>query len=268
MRRSGTGISASFAPAIMTERELIKKLNNLHRITPDKEWKKTNREILCTQISNSASAYLPTTWEKFWIPFRNTASVAFQPVVALTAFVIVVFSSFLASNLFFKFKPGDSLYIARVLGEKTRLNVTFDEAEKNRLEIQFAKDHARDIASLLSDPQFADNGDNQKEVDKLNNDLKNEIVRLRTLTPTVAQNTSEDDKVFSAETGKEVGFQIYNPDPSAQPVNLADPTYQAPIVASSSEVIATSTKVMEPSLEDLVNDKNYKEVVNKLETIK
>lgn len=253
-------------PATMTERELIKKLNNLRSVSPDKEWKKSNREILCAQISNSASAYAPTAWQSFWLTFRNTASVTFQPVVALTAFVLVIFSSFLASNLFFKFKPGDSLYIARVMGERTRLNVTFDEAAKNRLEIQYTKDHAKDIANLLSDPQFAANGDNQKEVDKLSSDLKQEIVHLRTLAPvTVAKTNSEDDKVFSAETGKEEGFQLSGP--SAQTVNLASPTL-ATTSPITPDIVASSTKVVEPSIEDLINDKNYKEVVNQLETIK
>lgn len=158
----------------MTSRNLIAKLNNLGNTEPDQTWLNDNRELLLSQISNSGGQKL-SAWRITLITFSSLAKTASQPALALGIFVILLLTgSFFGAQLFAQTKPNDSLYIARIISEKVRLNTTFNSAERDKLEVQYASEHAQAISAILSDPSF-NNAANGDQVAKLNNNFNKEV---------------------------------------------------------------------------------------------
>ena len=137
----------------MTERELIKKLNNLKNLKPATDWKVSQREILLSQVENTSGDYQVSSWGNFWMVTRNVFGSVPQFAWASMAIVIFLTTGLIWGNEL-KVAPNNSLYIARVISEKARLNTTFDSAAKNRLARQYASDHVRDIVVTLSNPEF------------------------------------------------------------------------------------------------------------------
>lgn len=158
----------------MTSRNLIAKLNNLGKTEPDQTWLNGNRELLLSQISNSGGQKL-SAWRITLITFSSLAKTASQPAIALGVFVLLLLTGGLfGAQLFAQTKPNDSLYIARIISEKVRLNTTFNSAERNKLEVQYASEHAQAISAILSDPSF-NNAANGDQVAKLNNSFNKEV---------------------------------------------------------------------------------------------
>ena len=106
----------------MTEKEIIKQLNNLQCIQPSADWKTGNREVLVNQINSAAQDDLSVDTEGFSIfsfPVKLFKTIP-QPVLAV--FLIVLFmlgSGFASIKASQDSKPGDSFYIAKIVSEKT-----------------------------------------------------------------------------------------------------------------------------------------------------
>ncbi|MFZ4631756.1 MAG: hypothetical protein ACOYL8_00945 [Patescibacteria group bacterium] len=158
----------------MTDKDLIAKLNSLKNINPDSNWMTSNRDLLLSQISNSGARDL-SAWQSFVINLSSFAKAASQPVYALGVFVFVLVTGSLFSHqVFGGAKPNDSLYIARIISEKAKLNTMFNSDERNKLAVQFATDHAKDISNVLADPKF-NTEENKDQVAKLNESFDKEI---------------------------------------------------------------------------------------------
>ncbi|MFA5024595.1 MAG: hypothetical protein WC523_06620 [Patescibacteria group bacterium] len=203
----------------MTEKELISKLNSLKNINPDQNWLNSNRELLLSQISNSGATEL-SVWKTFIINLESLAKTSLQPAVAFGVFALVLISgSLFGQQLFTNAKPNDSLYIARIVSEKAKLSLVFNSEAREKMAVQFASNHAQDIASTLADPQF-DQAANQDQVAKLNESfnkevetVKNRVDKLATVTdknPTTKITANPDDQIFSAsENNKDnQGIQV------------------------------------------------------------
>jgi hypothetical protein len=273
----------------MTERELLSQLNNLRDIKPDYKWKKESREILLSQISEGYSLTSATSSEqtvKFTIShyLRNFFH---QPVLVVIAILLVVLGGGIFSlNAAQDTKPGDSLYIAKIISEKAQLAITFDEEEKAKLGIEFASNRAKEITQILSDV------DNEEEktakVEKLARNFKKEINTVKTRLKKIniineevskeTKETEEDSQIFSADLGREDnGMQIYNPqqDKSNQTENTEAPDELAEdIVVTTPDTIieASSTigvsndigKALEEA-EQLFAEQDYNGTLDKLE---
>jgi len=179
----------------MTDKDLIAKLNSLKNISPDQNWLASNRELLVSQISNSGALKL-STWRVFIINFNSFAKAASRPAYALGAFVLILITGSLFSHqVFSSAKPNDSLYIARIISEKAKLNTMFNSDERNKLAVQFATEHAQDISVILSDPQF-NNDNNKDQVAKLNESFNEEIKSVKThisyLNPKTTATTNDN----------------------------------------------------------------------------
>ncbi len=158
----------------MTDKDLISKLNTLKTIKPDSAWMTSNRDLLLSQISNSGARDL-SAWQIFVINFNSFAKAIAQPVYALGAFVLILISGSLFSHQVFSgAKPNDSLYIARIISEKAKLNTMFNSDERNKMAVQFATEHAQDISNVLADPKF-NTEENKDQVAKLNASFNQEI---------------------------------------------------------------------------------------------
>ncbi len=212
-------------------------------------------------------------------------------------FLFVVTSLFLGSDFYKNSKPTDSLYIARVISERARLNTTFDQNEREKLALEFASNHARDIATLLMDPEF-NTEQNKDEVEKLSASFKDEINKVRTKVAdlqTSETEKNEDQLVFSAsELKEENGIDIYI-DGNNFSENLDEATSTTPesdieasasttpgienlgdqieelsekIDLESNQEIKKNKQVLIEEIENLFDEGKYGEVVLKLQEIK
>lgn len=270
----------------MTNKNLIAKLNNLKTVNPEAEWLTSNRDLFLAQISNSGAEKL-TAWEVFVINFRSFAKASSQPAFTLAVFfLLLVSSSIFGHKLFSQAKPNDSLYIARVISEKAKLNTVMDTKARDKMAVQFATNHAKDISAVLADPEF-NTEDNQAQVAKLSENFNKEmdtvkvkmeklaaakpVVETPAVTPETA--TSSDDEVsIAAGSGiDDKGIQI-----SATPAVPAIPGKEiattTPAVPAVPATPAISTEpVIAPNVPDQVKEmfekKEYNNVIDKLNEV-
>jgi len=160
----------------MEEKILIEQLHKLKSFKPDEQWKRENKEILFKQISNSSREEVDAGWFK---AINNTLLLRMvkqlsQPVGAIVLLFFIVFGvSVVSLNAARNTKPGDSLYIAKIVSEKAQLVMTFDKKEKAKLGIKFASNRTMEIAQILAEQQ--DDGGKEIRVDKLTRNFKKEI---------------------------------------------------------------------------------------------
>jgi len=252
----------------MREKELLSQLNNLKNIKPDSRWKSGNRDILLSQISaGDCSAEASET--KFSVShyFRNFFH---QPALVVAVIVLAVLGGGVFGMASARdAKPGDSLYIAKIISEKAQLAVTFNEKEKAKLGIEFAGNRAKEIAQVLAEEG---DGDKEAQVEKLARNFKKEIsvakTRLKNIKVIKDDNSpketeldskteespeqEDDNQVFSANLGKkDKGVQVYNPSDSAPAVEKR-----------------TSVEEALGEAEELFARKDYGAVSDKLEEVK
>lgn len=263
----------------MSEKELLSQLNNLKNIKPDIKWKENNREILLNQILG-AKETVKISWFKALgniIP-QQLARQLSQPVFAVVLIMMIVFGGGIVSiNAARDTKPGDSLYIAKVISEKARVTLTFNEKEKTKLNLEFASNRAKEISQVLAEPN--NNGKKQARVEKLVKNFKKEINTVKTRLEKI----SEDEGVifFGANLGKsDERMEISLPD-DTEPADSGEETTEGPADSSEEEleVSATSTtseditkgeeekndvtKVLEEA-EELLDKKDYNGTFSKL----
>jgi hypothetical protein len=273
----------------MTNSELITKLNNLQSVNPDKKWLESNRELLLSQVSNSGAETL-STWKVVLINVSSVLKSAVQPAYALGAFVLLLLTgSFFSGQILASTKPNDSLYIARIISEKVKLNTTFSSAERNKMEARFASNHAQDISAVLADPAF-NNEDNQDQVAKLSdsfneevNTVKNKINSLNVSTvpadggEVVIADSAKDDQgiqVSSEDTDLNIatGTSASEPAALAVPEELTSGTSSEVAAATSTEAgeinaPATAADKILDEAQALFNSKDYGKASDKLKEV-
>ena len=270
----------------MTNHDLITKLNSLKKVSPDAEWLKSNRELLLSQVSNSGATDL-SVWKVFIINLQSLAKAASQPVIALGIFIFALVSAGVFSHqIFAQTKPNDSLYIARIISEKMRLNTVFNPQERDKLAVQFASEHAQDITEVLSNPEFNTEA-NSVEVAKLNDSFNKEVdtvkSRMSRLAPAVSEQpeakTEIDADVVIADNSKDTQGIQYLPGSNSGSVSSSTLTGAVALnepVATSSDITATSTPEIPETVntdkmldeaKDLFNKKDYNSALNKLKEV-
>lgn len=266
----------------MTDRDLITKLNKLKNINPDQSWLSSNRELLLSQVSNSGAREL-SAWSVFVINFSSLAKAASKPAYALGAFILILLTgSIFSHQAFSSAKPNDSLYIARIISEKAKLNTILNADERNMLAVQFATEHAQDISAVLADPQF-NNDENKDQVAKLNESFNNEIDSVKThisyLTPkttkTASINNSIDIVSMANSLKDDDGVQVFEDDSKIKPVLTpgakATSVLNIPntLLASSTEnsVVEISTDSVLDEAKELFEKKDYTKASDKLKEV-
>ncbi|MCP3682235.1 MAG: hypothetical protein GY861_06035 [bacterium] len=248
----------------MDEKDIIEQLKSLKEVKPDADWKTSNRDLLFSQVSASVT---PEVKVSFLMHIFNFAK---QPAMAVILVVLVIGGGF-GVRFTSKSKPGDSLYIAKVISEKAQLAVTFNKNKKSRLETKFASQRAKDITVILADPSY-DPSEDEERHEKLAASFKKEISIVRDSIKDIEQEDSEDGNeetdddsaVFSAGLGKtEDGIKI-----STGKDDIEDEVVE---VVENLEVeeekvdVATSTDVAE--LEDNKDSEDQKEILEQAEKL-
>ena len=248
----------------MEEKDLIKKLNKLSDIKPTKKWKQFNREILFNQISSST--FLEKDSFVFNIIPQKLVRFLAQPAMVIVFIsLMVVSASFFSARAARDIKPGGSLFIARVISEKAQLVVTFNQEAKNKLDIKFANDHAKDITRVLADLNFNNNEDNKNKSEKLTQDFKKEISLVKTRINEINSgqeetNNEEENKeiqYFSANLLKEEeGMKVKEPEEKEE----VKEDFSTPEIILDLDKDATSSiEEIEQICEDEICNKNFKE---------
>ncbi|MDD4900786.1 MAG: DUF5667 domain-containing protein [Patescibacteria group bacterium] len=272
----------------MKDQELLKKLNNFQEIKPDQAWKKSYREILFSQISASRPIAAPQSdiriiWESImpWQILTNLAKPVWMASLASVLIMVVGLGGVYASK---NSKPGDSLYIAKIISEKAQFAMAFDEKDKAKLGVEFASNRTREIIEVLKESdQAAATNDNKLET--LSQNFKKEISQVKTRLSTIkksdGQPKDDETEVFGANLGKNdqrmeiavpaapAGPQIKSETP--KPITAATPEMLAPKNSNISDATSTPSsaradKMLEEA-EKLFDEKNYDGTISKLEEV-
>lgn len=294
----------------MNENDLLKQLNNLKSIKPDSQWEKGNRELLFNQIIGGQAAPVggqaapvggqaAGDFKLGWFSVLAGAAVhskiikqLSQPACVVCAIVIIVFGGGIASvKASRNTKPGDSLYIAKIISEKTQFAITFNEKDKAKLGVEFAGNRAREISQVIAE------SDKNKEaqVEKLTKDFRNEIKQVKSRLEKInaiakkgagdsgatgssdeTQGIEQDAGVFSANLGKDnKGMEISESNKPAgenKAEAVAENQVQSPAATTTEATADKSAPVsdggdLENALneaEKLFNEKDFDGTLNKL----
>ena len=194
----------------MKDFNLKKELSSLNSVKPDVAWKMENREILNCQIQNSLEDKSNIGISEILSKPQRIFQFVSQPAFAVFSIALILFgggsaSLYAANNT----KPGDSLYIAKILSEKAQLVMTFDEVKKNKLGLKFANDRALDITQMLASTDFENEGEKEK-ANKLSNDFRKEIIIVKSKMGNIDQDSieKENENINSSDDS----FQVFSAD--------------------------------------------------------
>ena len=199
-------------------KEIKKQLNILKDITIDSSFKKQNEEALLSYVSSNEVKSETTRFNFFVLWLRDFSKAISQPAFSVLAFVLILVTGTVLIQPFKSAMPNDALYIARVISEKAQINITFNNESRSKLAAKIANDHAKDIATMLTDPEIKND---QVAVAKLNESFKKEINTVKenltkinrttnTTTGQEATSTDEDVTFFVVGTEKEDnGLEVY-----------------------------------------------------------
>lgn len=269
----------------------------------DSAWLKGHREVLYTQVENSGAVEL-SAWNKMICEVKALAMTASRPAMSIASILLVVASMGIFSHkLFSNAKPNDSLYIARIISEKAKVNMTFNDNNRSKLEAKFAASHAQDIAAVLADDSIDNDSETAKnlsaEFDKEINTVKSSLAKvspsINASAPTVAKvddnsqehinndSVSPDDQVFTADSSKaSSGIAIYDNGKDA-PVSgtvqagekaavndngeSADDNGTSTESGVEASASATTTVDVTDEIKQYFNNKDYSGAIDKLKEI-
>lgn len=229
----------------MNDKQLFKEFKKISSFKPSQTWKAKNRELLLSQIFSAQEALKPSYFNSV---LKGFSLIPQSAMVAVFILAITLSGGFLGLRAAQNTVPGDSLYIAKIAGEKTKLALTFNNKNKARLGLEFAGNRAKEINQVLADTDVVEDKDEKveklvfnfhKEINGAKSRLKkinknsepanskkesektpvaspeNNLAQNQTEENELAKDDSEaDDKepqVFSANLGKdENGLEIYD----------------------------------------------------------
>jgi len=238
----------------MTEKELLKQLKNLRELGAGAGWSANNRQVLKQQIFNGQEEETGFTWLR---KINLVMSRVLQPAaVALFIFVFLLAGSLWGWNSG-NAQPGNSLYIAKRLSEKTRMTMALSEQAKAKLNLEFAVARNQELGQLLGK-------NDQQAVQDLKNNVKQEISQAKERLAKINQPvelteepTGEEVQFFSAGVGKS-DERLDIALPETCPTDSQDcPSQQAQTVEKTAQVLAEA--------QQLVADGKYQEAADQLD---
>lgn len=156
----------------MTEKELLAQLNKLKAIQADASFKEANRHLLLAQITQGEAVASLGAVARLNIFFSRL----FQPyAVAVMIVLFFVASGIWGSRLSYQAQPGDSLYLAKRLAERTKMLVAVDDKAKTKLNLEFAGNRVAEMSLLRQ----AENQDTQASAENLRSEFKKEIGQVK-----------------------------------------------------------------------------------------
>lgn len=195
--------------------KLNQQLNALrNEIRPDSAWQERSREILLMQIKQGVVekeaqwfTFIETVWmQKFLIQATRPLALAMMIIMAVFGGSVM---SIRAAN---QTKPGDPLYIAKIISEKAHFALTFDNAQKAKLNLTFAANRATELKEMQqANPEVADHAEKIKELtNEINTELAEAKTRIAKIEPAVRNKEKTDDKPAADDAKKAVAMVTKN----------------------------------------------------------
>ena len=253
----------------MEDKDLISQLNKLKEIKPSAKWQEENRSILMNQLYSLGSNLDARETAKTKLSFKWLANLP-QPAMAAFLIVIVIMGGGIMSIKAAKNSvPGQALYIAKIINEKTHQAITFDQEKKARLGLTFAHNRAKELKEVLAqeDEQVENAERAQQLVVNFKKELaiaKERIVKINERAPKtiveeplneidanlstdeIAVLDVEDGQMFSANLGKEEnGIQIGDSEIVEEPVKEVATEPQEDTVAATEPATTTDSEQAE-----------------------
>jgi len=229
----------------MTEKQLIQQLASL-KATVDQSWVKKNREVLSYQIFNGAE-YADNTLGFFdKLSLISKRILQPTPIAALIALFFVV-SGFVGVRASRNATPGEPWYIAKTISEKAQLATTFNETEKVKLNIEFAKERISELNKVESEDQNVTN----KKVEEIAAGFKHQL-------------QSAKDRITKIESSKKVSEPLVKKDDAKEDTGVV--SAESSKDSSGLQISVPAQKTLEEA-EKLFNEKNYQEAANKLDEV-
>ena len=170
-------------------------------------------------------------------------------------------------------KPGDSLYIAKIISEKAQLVMTFDEKDKAKLGLEFATNRAKEITQVLEESKEPEDKKG-KQVEQLSQDFKKEISQVKNRLTTIKaaemnnQNKEEEPEVFGANLGKnDQRMEVAEPIKPEVKNDILKENKPAAIATTTEENLNSPDKALEEA-EKMFDEKNYGGTIDKIEEAK
>jgi hypothetical protein len=162
----------------MNDKELLEKLSELKTVKLDSGWKSRAKDLLFSQISNSATSIDGREEKEEISGFKKIFSFSLQPVAAALGVFAVFALGIFGLQTSRSIKPGNCFYTARVLSDKAQLAMTFDEEKKEKLGVKLASVRAQEITEVLSNTDLSKE-ENKKKAEKLSDAFKTEINNVK-----------------------------------------------------------------------------------------
>jgi len=267
----------------MQEKKLISKLHSLRAVQPDAAWKKSNRDILLSQIAGGKEPEQANWFLVFenFLP-EKMVFVFSKPVAVFAVIALIIFGggavSIAASA---RSKPGDSLYIAKIISEKTKQALTFDSKAKARLNLEFAGNRATEATQVLS--ETGTDQEKSAQLDELSTNFKKELTavksRLAKINPNSTSKNNDNGNPDNAGSAGDEKVQVFGSalEKTDQGLEVSDNTQNINKTDSNNQA-ATTTKpsgaaVFSPTdsalaaAEKLFDQKDYQGSLDKLKEL-
>ena len=205
----------------MKDQELFKQLHTLSKMTPDEKWKASQRSIMLSQINVDSEDLGKgmSLGELFKLPLYLVQNFS-QPVMAtfLVAFLFLTggFASLKASQ---DTKPGDSLYVAKIVGEKTQLALAFSDKKKAQLGLGFAANRAEEIKKVIAEDVKGTVTDDR--VEQLVRDFKKEISVAKRRIAKISESSDDEgllDDDSDVASGEDLADEVLTVDENMEEV--------------------------------------------------
>lgn len=201
----------------MTNKELIKQLKTLSQVKPEADWQSSQRQVLLQQVFNGQPEQALAWTAKFNLVMNRV----FQPAVIAVVIFVFLASGSLAGWYSGQAQPGDSLYVAKKLREKTEMTVTFSATAKTKLNLKFASERAKELAALLADSN-TDTEQKQAQVANLQDNFRKELNQAKERWQKINEPNGDDNNNLE----ENVEFYTAGSNKSNQGLDIALPNDQ------------------------------------------
>jgi len=184
----------------MKDKELLIQLKSLRSLKLNDDWKDVNRRVLRSQIySGQTEDQNLNFWAKFNVAFSRLSEPYAVAAMILLFFVTSGVGSVLASK---SSQPGEILYNAKIISERTKYVLARSEQSKTKLNLEFAKERMSELTVALDDKVKID----EPKVATLKTDFKKEISAAREkiskLQPAIVKTVIDKPIVVEIENNK------------------------------------------------------------------
>ncbi len=194
-----------------------------------------------------------------------------QPITA-TFLVVFLFltGGFVGLRASVDTRPGDSLYIAKIVGEKTQLALAFTDKKKAQLGIEFAVKRAAEIKQVIAEEDESIFKDDK--VERLVNDFKKEISAVKLRIEKISKQSVVDEFVEDESVELELVFTEESEDPVVEEqdnesqvfsagsnktetglqISASPESSESEVVAQTEEIIIDATDKASTTEEELI----------------